>query len=201
MIWMEFVQECAALAHAEGLKNVVVSNGYVNPGPLGDLLPYLDAANIDIKSMRESFYTNLCKGKLGPVLDTCRKMKEAGVHIEVTNLIIPGENDTDEDFVKLRDWVHESLGADTPAHLSAYFPHYKFNAPPTPLTTLQKARKILTEKLTYVYLGNVVSSDGSDTACTNCGEPLVRRSGYRIDTSGLNGNTCVSCGSPAPFVA
>lgn len=200
MIWMEFVQETAALARAEGLTNVLVTNGYVNPKPLADLLPNINAANVDIKSMRESFYANLCKSHLRPVLDTCRRLKAAGVHVEITNLIIPGENDSDEDFANLRDWVHETLGPDTPVHLSAYHPMYKFTAPPTPIETMERAHKIVTEKLPFVYLGNVWSKTGNDTKCANCGNILVRRAGYRIDTSGLKDSSCASCSTPAPFV-
>ena len=201
MIWMEFVRECAELARAEGLKNVLVSNGYVNPEPLRELLPFIDAANIDLKSLDDSFYRNICKGKLHPVQNTCIKMKEAGVHVEVTNLVIPGENDSDENFIKLRDWVHDNLGPETVVHLSAYFPHYKFRAPSTPLSTLHRARDIVQEKINYVYLGNVVNPSSGDTACYNCGATLVRRSGYRIDTSGMEDNLCAACLSPTPFVS
>jgi pyruvate formate lyase activating enzyme len=138
------------------------------------------------------------------VLATCIKMKQAGVHVEVTNLIIPGENDTDGNFLSLRDWVHENLGPDTPVHLSAYHPMYKFTAPPTPVSTMERALGIVREKLPYAYLGNVYSDTGADTKCQSCGKYLVRRSGYRIDTSGLarteTGTTCAHCATPAPFV-
>jgi pyruvate formate lyase activating enzyme len=200
IIWMEFVQETAALARQEGLKNVIVSNGYVNPVPLNDLIPHLDAANIDIKSIDDSFYYKLCKAKLRPVLDACTRMKNAGVHVEVTNLIIPGENDSDENFSKLRDWIHDNLGADTAVHLSAYHPMYKFKAPPTPAETMEHALKIVRKKLPFTYLGNVWSSAGANTRCLKCGKDIVKRTGYRIDTSGLSDGACASCGSPAPFV-
>jgi pyruvate formate lyase activating enzyme len=200
MIWMEFVKETAALARREGLKNVVVSNGYVNPKPLDDLMPDLDAANIDIKSIEESFYHKLCRAKLRPVLDACVRMRRAGIHVEVTNLIIPGENDSDENFSKLRDWVHDNLGADTPVHLSAYHPMYRFTAPPTPVDTMERAFEIVSRKLRYTYLGNVWSTSGANTRCPNCGKDIVKRAGYRIDTSGLSGGNCASCGSPAPLV-
>jgi pyruvate formate lyase activating enzyme len=200
MIWMEFVQDTAILARSEGLKNVVVSNGYVNPKPLADLLPNLDAANIDIKSIEESFYTKLCRARLRPVLDTCVKMKKAGVHVELTNLIIPGENDSTECFEKLRDWIHENLGAETPLHLSAYHPMYKFTAPPTPYDTMERALDIIRNKLPYAYLGNVWTSQGANTTCLKCGKETVIRDGYRIDISGLSDGNCAYCDTPAPFV-
>lgn len=200
MIWMEFIQETAALANSRGFKNVLVSNGYVNHEPLEDLLPNLDAANIDIKSFRDSFYMKLCKAKLRPVLDTCIRIKQAGVHLEITNLIIPGENDSDENFSELRDWIYENLGPDTPVHLSAYHPMYKFTAPPTTYATMERALGIVTEKLPYTYLGNVWSQSGANTKCRNCGKDIVKRAGYHIDASGLSNGVCSYCNSPAPFV-
>jgi pyruvate formate lyase activating enzyme len=201
MIWMEFMQETAALAREKGLKNVAVTNGYVNPAPLADLLPLLDAANVDIKSIEESFYLKLCKARLQPVLDTCVRMKKAGVHLEVTNLIIPGENDSDANFEKLRDWVFDNLGEDTPVHLSAYHPQYKFNAPPTTYDTMERAFGIVSEKLPYVYLGNVWSDTGANTRCRSCGGDIVRRAGYHVDASGLAGKACAHCGAGVPFVS
>jgi pyruvate formate lyase activating enzyme len=200
MIWMEFMQETAALARSRGLKNVAVTNGYVNPEPLEDMIANLDAANVDIKSIEEPFYEKHCKGKLRPVLDACVKMKSAGVHVEVTNLIIPGENDSDENFAKLRDWIEENLGADTAVHLSAYHPMYKFSAPATPYDTMERAYAIVREKLPHAYLGNVWSQTGANTVCRSCGKDIVRRAGYSIDASGLSEGNCANCGSPAPFV-
>ncbi len=197
---MEFMLETAALARAQGLKNVAVTNGYVNPEPLKDLLPNLDAANVDIKSIEEAFYIKHCRARLKPVLDTCVRMKQAGVHVEVTNLIVTGENDSDENFTKLRDWIHDNLGPGTPVHLSAYHPQYKFSAPATPHETMERALSLVSEKLKHAYLGNVWSKTGSDTKCQGCGNVLVSRSGYHIDTAGLAGSSCTHCGAPAPFV-
>jgi len=200
VIWMEFIRETAGLARQQNLKTVVVSNGYVNPEPLQDLLPLLDAANIDIKSIDESFYRKHCKARLQPVLETCVKMKDAGIHLEITNLVIPGENDSPENFAGLRDWVFEHLGPETPVHLSAYHPCYKFGAPPTTMDTMERAYGTVKEKMHYVYLGNVWTKDGSDTKCLNCGSTLVERSGYHIQVTGLSDANCTSCGTPAPFV-
>ncbi len=154
-IWYEFVLECSRLAKQNGLENVLVTNGYVNLGPLEELLPFIDAMNIDIKSMDEEFYGKLCKGRLAPVLDVARRARR-NCHIEVTNLVIPAINDRDDNFERLRDWIFENLGQDTPLHFSRYFPCYKMKEPPpTPVETLKRAYEIARKKLKYVYIGNV----------------------------------------------
>lgn len=193
-IWFEFVKETSELARREGLANVLVTNGYINPQPLAELLPLTDAANVDVKSIREDFYKRLCKAKLRPVLDTCIAMVKAKVHVEVTNLIIPGENDTDEEFKELSSWICDNLGKMTPVHLSAYFPHYKLTAPPTPAATLERAYEIFSKVLPYTYLGNVLSSKGSSTDCPGCSAELISRRGYDVNIVGLNGRKCANCG-------
>lgn len=153
-IWYEFVYDTAKLAKKNGLENVLVTNGYINQKPLKEILPLIDAMNIDIKSMNEIFYRNICKGKLKPVLEAAQIANSAS-HIEITNLIIPTLNDKNEDFEKLVDWVCDNLGRETPLHFSRYFPCYNFDIPPTPLTTLKTAERIAKSRLKYVYLGNV----------------------------------------------
>lgn len=155
MIWMEFMVETARLAREKGLKNVVVTNGFVTRNALEDLLPVIDAANVDLKSMEDSFYRNICSARLAPVLDTCVKMKRAGVHLEVTNLVVTGGNDREENFVELADWIYDNLGEETPVHLSAYFPTFMYSAPPTSRSTLERAREILGRKIKRVHLGNL----------------------------------------------
>ncbi len=154
-IWFEFVLECAEFAKKNGLENVLVTNGYVNKEPLEKILPYIDAMNIDIKSIEDSFYKEHCLGKLKPVLENTKRAKEKGVHIEITNLIIPTLNDSDKNIAELVDWISENLEADTPLHFSRYFPCYKMALPLTPVETLEKAKQIADKKLKYVYLGNV----------------------------------------------
>ncbi|MCX7702535.1 MAG: AmmeMemoRadiSam system radical SAM enzyme [Planctomycetota bacterium] len=201
-IWFEYLLECSKLARQNNLKNVLVSNGYINPEPLSELIPFMDAINIDIKSMDDSFYERLCGAHLKPVLNTCIALKKAGVHLEVTNLIVTGENDSERNFIDLRDWIYENLGDDTPTHLSAYFPHYKFNAPQTPLETVRKAFDIVSEKLPFTYMGNVWrSGQGSDTLCRKCKTILVKRLGYSVKVLALTeqGN-CVNCGTPNNFI-
>lgn len=153
-IWYEFVLECSKLTKENGLENVLVTNGYINPKPLEEILPYIAAMNIDLKAMDEEFYKKICKGTLEPVLDTIKRAKKS-CHIELTNLIIPTLNDSDEHFEKLTDWIFKNTGTDTPLHFSRYFPCYELNLPATPLETLKRADKIAKKKLKFVYLGNV----------------------------------------------
>jgi len=154
LIWYEFVLDTAKLAKKEGLKNVLVTNGFVNPEPLKDILPFIDAMNIDLKSIEDDFYKNVCKGSLAAVLETIKQVKQS-CHIELTNLVIPTLNDSESNFQKLVNWIHDNLGKEVPLHFSRYFPCYKFDIPPTPLSTLQKAKEIAEKKLKYVYLGNL----------------------------------------------
>lgn len=153
-IWYEFVYDTARLAHQRGLKNVLVTNGYVNQKPLEEIIDFIDAMNIDVKSMEESFYNRYCQGKLGPVLKTA-EFSATRCHIEITNLIIPTLNDSDENFQRLAEWIAQKLGEDVPLHFSRYFPAYKANLPATPIETLERAEAIARKILRYVYLGNV----------------------------------------------
>ncbi len=153
-IWYEFVYDTARLAHQEGLNNVLVTNGYVNQKPLEEIIGFIDAMNIDIKSMESNFYQKYCQGKLAPVLNTA-EFAAKRCHIEITNLIIPALNDKEENFRKLTDWIAQKLGRDTPLHFSRYFPCYKMDIAPTPIETLKEAALIAREKLRYVYMGNV----------------------------------------------
>ena len=198
LIWFEFVLECAKKVRARGLKNVLVTNGFVNPEPLEELLPFIDAMNIDVKSMDPEFYRKICGSSLEPVLATCRRAG-ADCHVEITNLLIPGFNDTDELIVRLVDFV-AGLGRDTPLHFSAYYPCYRMTAPPTPVETLRRARGIALEKLDYVYMGNVRSEDAGGTCCPECGETVVERDGYITRAPGLDGGRCAGCGNDLPFI-
>lgn len=199
LIWYEYVSDTARLAQQAGLKNVLVTNGYINQEPLEELLPLIDALNIDIKSMDPDFYKNLCAGALEPVLETAKAAKNAA-HVEITNLIIPGHNDTDQLFERLAGWVADELGEDTPLHLSAYFPRYKLQASPTPAGTLERAFEICHTRLPYVFLGNVASREGNHTHCRACGALLVRRSGYSTQLVHLEGGSCEKCGQRSDIV-
>lgn len=153
-IWYEFVLDTVKLAKEAGLKSVLVTNGYVNSEPLEEILPFIDAMNIDIKSVEEEFYHKICKGKLAPVLSMAKRANEV-CHIEVTNLIIPTLNDKEDNFTKLVDWIADNLGREVPLHFSRYFPHYQFDVPSPPASTLKRAEAIARKKLKYVYLGNI----------------------------------------------
>lgn len=153
-IWYEFVLDTAMLAKKEGLENVLVTNGFVNLEPLEKILPLIDAMNIDLKSIEDDFYRKVCRGRLNPVLETIKRAHKS-CHIELTNLIIPTLNDSEDNFRRLVDWIYDNLGGEVPLHFSRYFPCYKCDIPSTDINTLKLAEKIAKKKLKYVYLGNV----------------------------------------------
>ncbi len=191
-IWFEFVLDTAKKARAAGLKNVLVTNGYINPRPLREILPFIDAMNIDLKSISEDFYRHICAGHLAPVQKTIRLAKNA-CHVELTNLIVTHHNDSPRDVDALIAWV-ASLGRDTVLHFSRYFPQYKMDDPPTPMEVLLQAYHSAKEHLDYVYLGNLRTEEGSNTYCPRCGSLLIRRVGYETAVRGLDGDRCGSCG-------
>jgi pyruvate formate lyase activating enzyme len=202
LIWYEYIMDCGKLAHDNGLYNVLVSNGHIAEEPFRELAPVIDAMNIDIKAMTDEFYKNVCGGKLEVVLRTAEIAKKSGIHVEITNLVIPGYNDSDEELNKLVDWIKEHLGEDTPLHFSRYFPNYKFDAPPTPNPTLEKAFEIGNEKLWYVFVGNTYIEGSTDSYCHNCGNDLIERKGY--GGTGIVGLTqdakCDNCGAESGII-
>ena len=200
LVWYEFVRDTALVVREKGLKNVLVTNGYLNPEPLAELLPVIDAANIDLKSMDDVFYRKVCKAKLEPVLAAIRQFHAAGVHLEITNLIIPGHNDGAEQIRALVDFVAD-LDPDIPLHFSAYHPAWKFDAPPTPVTTLLEAHRLASDRLNYVYLGNAQTPIGRDTLCPDCGAVVIERSGYGAKNRLAEGQRCPGCGRGIPIVA
>jgi pyruvate formate lyase activating enzyme len=199
LVWYEFVKDTAEIVREKGLKNVLVTNGFLNPEPLAELLPLIDAANIDLKSMDDVFYRKVCKARLEPVLASIRQFHEAGVHLEITNLVIPGHNDRDDQITALVDFVAE-LDQDIPLHFSAYRPAWKLKAPPTPLATLLRARELAGLKLKYVYLGNANTAEGRDTVCPDCGTVVIERSGYRGMAKLADGDRCPGCAVHLPVV-
>jgi len=193
-MWYEYVYDTARLIKKAGLKNVLVTNGFVNEAPLLDILPFIDAANIDLKSMSADFYEKLCRAKLQPVLNTIKMMKEK-CHIELTNLVITNKNDSEEDIKNLVDWIYNNLGKDTPLHFSAYRPCYKMNEKSTNEKKLEFAYDYASKKLNFVYVGNINNPDWSDTFCPGCGAAVIKR-GY-MDTEEINikeENKCAKCG-------
>lgn len=191
-IFYEYMFDIAKLAHEKGLKTVVVSAGYINPEPLRDLLPYIDAYKVDLKAFKEEFYQKLTGGNLEPVLEVMKIIKEKGVWLEIVNLLIPGENDSEEEIREMAKWIKENLGDDVPLHFSAFHPDYKLqNLPPTPPETLIKARQIAIEEgLKFVYTGNIVYPEGESTYCPNSKEIAIGRQGYMIQANNLADGKC-----------
>lgn len=193
LIWYEYVLDTAIIAKKNNLKNILVTNGFINREPLLKLLPFIDAMNIDLKSFRNSFYQKYSKGTLSPVLNTI-KLSEEYCHIEITNLIITGLNDSEEEIKEMVNWI-SSLSEDIPLHFSRYFPCYKMDIEATPVSTLYKARDIAQKKLKYVYVGNIWDEEANTTYCGNCKELLIRRTGYNIVNVGLDKDgKCKFCG-------
>ncbi len=200
LVWYEYVRDTARLVRERGLVNVLVTNGYLEPGPLAELLPLIDAANVDLKSMDDDFYRRVCKARLDPVLAAIRRIRAAGVHLEITNLVIPGHNDSDEQLAALVDFVADELGREVPLHFSAYHPAWQFDAPATPPRTLLRAAEIARRRLDFVYLGNVNLAGESDTRCPGCGTVVVRRGGFSARVALGPGATCPGCGRRLPIV-
>lgn len=195
-IYGEYACDCAVLGKKEGIGNVFVTNGYITREALQEIKPYLDAANIDLKSFREDFYRRVCGAKLQPTLDTIKAYKEFGIWIELTTLIIPNHNDTEEELKDIARFI-KGLGEETPWHVTAFYPTYKLNNQPrTPVTILQKAREIgLQEGLRYVYTGNIPGDNGENTYCFKCGKSLVKRIGFTILENNIHDSKCYSCGT------
>ncbi|MCX7913058.1 MAG: AmmeMemoRadiSam system radical SAM enzyme [Thermodesulfovibrionales bacterium] len=192
-IFFEFAYDCAKLAKERGIKNVFVSNGYTSSEAARAIAPYLDANNIDLKG-DENFYKSIVGAKLQPVLDTIKLMRELGVWIEITTLIIPNHNDS-ENFLK---WVAEfikSIDPDIPWHVSQFYPTYRLtDQPRTPVSTLRKAREIgLQVGLRYVYMGNVPREGGENTYCPSCGQLLIERTGFFISNIQMKNSRCLKC--------
>lgn len=198
-IWYEFVIEAAQLAKEAGLKNVLVTNGYVNEDPLRQMLPYVDAMNVDIKAMSDSFYRELCRARAEPPRRTVEIAKEAGCLVEVTNLVIPNWNDSEEALTSFIDWA-AGVDPEMPVHFSRYHPDYKLTEPPTPAETLLRARDLAREKLRYVYLGNLWGGNGEDTLCPGCGKVVVARRGFTVSRVSVRNGQCEFCGDPVPIV-
>ncbi|HHU92645.1 MAG TPA: AmmeMemoRadiSam system radical SAM enzyme [Halanaerobiaceae bacterium] len=193
-VWFEFVKETAELARAEGLKNVIVSNGYLSKKALEGLLPYLDGANIDLKAFREDFYSKLCRGRLEPVLENIELLARNEIHLEVTTLLITDYNDSLEELEELFAWL-AGINPGIPLHLSRYFPNYRLDKAATPIKRLLDAYHLAREYLDYVYIGNVDLANGSDTFCPQCGYPVVKRRYYHI-VNHLREGQCPDCGYP-----
>lgn len=202
VIFYEYMMDIAKAAKEQGVACVMHSAGFVNEEPLRALAQYLTAANIDLKGFDEKFYTTFTSGDLNVVLRTLKVLKEEGVWVEITTLLIPSANDSDQEIRKLCAWVRDHLGPETPIHFSRFYPMYKLtNLSPTPVATLLRAQDIAkSEGLQFVYIGNVPSQTGENTACPHCGKLLIKRKGYHVLEDHLLEGKCPDCGHEIPGV-
>jgi len=193
-VFMEYAIDVAKIAKDKGLKNVFVTNGYMTEEVLRDVYPYMDAANVDLKGFTEEHYHSVCGARLKPVTDTIKLMKQLGVWVEVTTLVIPTVNDSEDELRKLAEFIF-SVGPEVPWHVSRFHPTYKMNnLPPTPIKTVIKARQIGIEVgLRYVYTGNIPGDDGENTFCYNCRKTLIERYGYNIGSINVKNSKCAFC--------
>jgi len=198
----EYTYDTARIARSKGIKNLLISNGYINEKPLRDLAVYLDAANINLKSFSDEIYAKLNGGSLQPILTTLKILKETGVWLEVTNLIVPGWTDDLNMIREMCNWLVKNGFKDTPLHFSRFFPMHKLtNLPYTPLRVLEQARELaLASGLKYVYLGNVPGTSAESTYCPSCKKVVLERKGFTILTNHLKNNACGFCGAPVAGV-
>ncbi len=193
----EYTLETAKLAHKAGLKNVFISAGFINEQPLRELAPYLDAANIDLKSFDDKIYKRLNAGRLEPVLRTLKILKEYNVWVEITNLIVPGWTDDMQMIKKMAKWLVDNGFENNPLHFSRFYPTYKLlDAPATPVKTLEKAAEIAkAQGMKFVYIGNVWGHKLENTYCPHCGKLLIKRFGFNVEEINISDGKCKFCGA------
>jgi pyruvate formate lyase activating enzyme len=196
-IFFEYAYDIAKIARQYNLRNVFVTNGYQTPECIDTIAPYLDAANVDLKAFSDKFYRKIVGAKLQPILEALVYMKQKGIWVEVTTLVIPSLNDSEQELRRAADLIANNLGPETPWHVSRFFPAYKMDEWwPTPTETLYRARAIGLEMgLKHVYIGNLPGDDNEDTFCPGCHARLIRRLGYAILENRLVGGQCPECGS------
>ncbi|MGQ9653440.1 MAG: AmmeMemoRadiSam system radical SAM enzyme [Thermodesulfobacteriota bacterium] len=201
-VFYEYMLDIGYLAKKAGLLNLIHSNGFISPGPLRELCKTLDAANIDLKGFTEEYYREVCGGEIAPVLETLRILKDNGVHVEVTNLIVPTRNDDMSLIREMCLWVKGELGPETPIHFSRFYPLYKLrNLPPTPVSTLEAARATaLSCGLQHVYIGNVPGHEAQHSFCARCRKRIIQRTGYMVGEIQVRGGKCGHCGEPVPGI-
>ena len=195
-IFFEYALDISKLAVKKGIKNTFVTNGYVTEEALKDIAPYLHGANIDLKSMNPKFYASVVGARLNEVLDGIKTYKKFGIWLEITTLIIPGYNDSEDQLREIARFIRDELGDGTPWHVSRFYPAYKFkHVPPTQISAVRRAREIgLEEGLKYVYTGNIPGNAGEDTHCPSCGEVLIRRWGFSVVEYNITNGKCRFCG-------
>jgi len=194
-VFYEYMLDTAKLAHRRGLRNIWVTGGYINPEPLRELAPFVDAANIDLKGFTDEYYRKVCGGRLQPVLDAIELSVKLGILVELTNLIIPTLNDDLDRIGEMCRWIRETLGPDVPLHFSRFHPQYRLQKlPPTPLQTLWRAHETALEAgIRYVYTGNVPYDERSNTFCPTCRRRLISRVGFFVTENLLRAGACPFC--------
>ncbi|RLD77188.1 MAG: AmmeMemoRadiSam system radical SAM enzyme [Bacteroidetes bacterium] len=194
LIFFEFMKDVALNAKQNGLKNVMVTNGFIKPEPLESLVEFIDAFSVDLKAFTDDFYKIITSSKLNPVLESLKNIKKSGKFLEITNLVIPTLNDDKKKFEDMVKWISEELGKDTVLHISRYHPMYKMSIESTAPDTLFSLFEIANKYLDFVYLGNLHSAKGQNTYCPGCKKMVIERSGYYTKTNGLDENgDCIYC--------
>lgn len=202
VVFYEYMYDTAVRSRKDGIANVVITGGYINEKPLVELLDVVDAVKVDLKSFSEEYYRDIVNGELQPVLDALKIIHESGKWLEIVYLVVPTLNDSDEELHQLSRWVRDELSPDVPVHFTRFHPSYLLtNLPPTPVSTLEKARSIaIDEGLNYPYVGNVPGNDGENTYCPSCGEIVIRRFGFRIQELQISDGKCKHCGYAIPGI-
>ena len=196
VIWFEFMRDAATVAKNEGLFTVLVSNGYVNSEPLNEIIQFIDAFNIDLKAFNNNFYRKLTGADIEPVKNGLKQIAKSGKHLEITTLIIPGQNDDERQMALQSEWIAGELGKGVPLHLSRYFPMFRRDDPATSQETLNRLFEIASGNLDHVYMGNTISDSGQNTSCPKCGTTVTIRSGYKIRLLNLDREgKCTGCGT------
>jgi pyruvate formate lyase activating enzyme len=198
IIFLEYARDVAAACKEKDIRTVAVTAGYMNPEPRAEFFSFIDATNVDLKAFDEDFYRRIAGGKLETVLETLRYLKSEGsTWFEISTLLIPGHNDSDDEIVRMSDWIVQELGPDVPLHFSAFHPDYKMrDVPPTPKATLERARGIARNAgIHHVYTGNVRDREGDTTFCAHCGKALIVRDWYELLEWNLRDGACPDCGA------
>jgi pyruvate formate lyase activating enzyme len=201
VVSFEYMLDCAVLGRRQNIPGVMISNGYIKPEPMRELCRHLGAVKIDLKSFRDTFYREQCSGRLAPVLETLKLIKASGVWLEIVVLLIPTLNDSQSETVDMCRWIFRELGPDVPLHFTRFYPTFQIrNLPPTPPSTLEKARQIALEAgIHYVYIGNLLS-EAENTRCHSCHALLIRRQMFSSEIVGMEKNRCRACNTVIPGV-